>query len=307
MKKLLFLYIGLALFCSCQIIKQIDLAFKINRMTKKTEENYNYGIKKSFIIDKNFIFIPCRINNTTHFLFYDTKIGGLLHESIPYNEEFPQCKKTVKIKTKNSLKLSDYFKVGLKYYDLESDFFYFKNFVGIVTSQSNDSVTQKCISENYPYRFAIGREAFPNKDVTMLLSFSDTTITLFESNYKYDTTGFSLVKSLYTCRGIAVCLLIDSIEYAFRFDTGYKEFLSLPQYEKHKKENEISVIDTLFIQQTNNITISNLISQTGNIHYSQKITQPVLGMKFISHFDWIIDLNKGKIYAKPVKEFYITY
>ena len=303
MKKLLFLYIALALFCSCQIIKQIDFALKANRMTKKSEENHNYGESNSFVLDANFISIPCRINNTTHFLFYDTKIGGLLHESIPYNEEFPQCRKTVKLRTKNSLNQTTYFKVGLKYYDLESDFFYFKNFVGIVTSQSNDSVTQKYISENHPYRFAIGRDAFPNKDVTMLLSFSDTTITLFEPNYKYDTTGFSLVKSLYTCRGITVCLLVDSIEYDFRFDTGSKEFLSLPQYEKHKKENEISVIDTLHIQQTNTITIGDLISQAENIHYSQKTTQPVLGMKFISYFDWIIDINKGKIYVKQVKAF----
>jgi hypothetical protein len=43
-------------------------------------------------------------------------------------------------------------------------------------------------------------------------------------------------------------------------------------------------------------------SITGNILYSNEITHPIMGMQFISQFDWIIDLNKGKMYARKIKE-----
>jgi len=43
MKRVLFLYIGLALCCSCQIIKQIDFALKANRMTKNINKGQIYA------------------------------------------------------------------------------------------------------------------------------------------------------------------------------------------------------------------------------------------------------------------------
>jgi len=121
---------------------------------------------------------------------------------------------------------------------------------------------------------------------------------------------------------------VDSIEYAFLFNTGDKQSLTLPycgkykecssekcdyfdvQYEKHKKENDIyiasyrntNIIDTLVIQQINPITMGYLDSITGNIIYSKRTKQPIVGMAFISQFDWIIDSQKGKIYAKKIKE-----
>jgi hypothetical protein len=120
------------------------------------------------------------------------------------------------------------------------------------------------------------------------------------------------VKFLNTCRGLSVCLLIDSIEYYFLFDTGSEESLYLSQYEKHRKDNDITLIeyrrnklnfstDTLIVQQTNTITMGDLTSVIENIRYSKKTIQPVMGMGFISHFDWIIDINKGRMYVKQIK------
>jgi len=227
---------------------------------------------------------------------------------------------------KNSLNHRIIFKSGLKYYNVESDFFHFKNLVGELAFASNDTILEK-----NPNKFAIGKDIFLDRKNTMLLSFSDTTITLFDSNNVYDTTGFTFVKSLNTCNGFEVCLTVDSLEYAFLFDTGSKDFLVMPQYrrhrkclivdgnvkcdyfyiqyEKHKKENDILVtsckqrnaIDTLIVQQTNAIKIGNLDSIVGKIIYTKKTMQPTIGMPFISHFDWIIDINNGKMYAKQTK------
>jgi hypothetical protein len=292
MKKIALLYIISVLFCSCQTVKQIGFVLKLNRMDKKTEVTYFYGKKIPFLWDMDAIFIPCRINDTTHLLHYNSSIGGLLHENIPNSVKFPQCNKKIKLKPKTNENQRILFNVGLKYYDMESDFFYFKNFVGVVASQS--TTTPISILEESQNRFLIGQDAFPNREVGMLLTFSDTTITLFNSYYEYDTIGFTLVKSLNTCRGLLIYLTVDSIEYPFLFNTGFKGFLSLPQ-------NLNPVIDTLIVQQTNIITMGDLASITGKIIYKQKTAQPVMGMEFISHFDWIIDINKEKMYAKQIK------
>jgi hypothetical protein len=305
-------------------------------MAKKTEKTYNYDKKSPFVFDGNTVFIPCTMNATTHFLSYNSTMNVSLHEQIFGNAEFPKCNKTMKLKIKNNSNHRTVIKAGLKYYNIESDFFSFKNFLSEVVSVSKDTITSKCTFEQSPSRFTMGRTAFPDRTDAMLLSFSDTTITLFDSNYEYDTTDFTLVKSLNTCRGLDIFLTIDSIEHAFIFDTGYEGCISLPQnkmyqkcsmvngktqcdyvnvlYEKHRKENDISVvecgkstlnldflIDTLIVQQTNTIMMGDLASITGNILYKQRTARPVIGMEFISHFDWIIDVSNGKIYAKQIK------
>jgi len=340
MKKILLLSIIVVFFYSCQTIKgiiqtpsaikQIDFALKGVRMIKKTEETYYYGKKSPFVFKDNAIFIPCKINDTANLIYYDIEMSGmsikhgLLREEISSSVEFPKCIKTIKVKEKSNSNHYIVYKSGLKYYDVVSDFFDLKKLVGVVTSVSNDTFI--------PNRFVIGQDVFPNSQDAMLLNFSDTTITLLDSINIYDTTDFTFVKSLYTCRGLEICLTIDSIEYSFLFNTASKEFLSMPQYaehqkcafvngkfkcdnfyvqyEKHKKENDVfitsykeqNVIDTLITQQTNAITIGNLDSISGEIHYIKNSTRPVIGMQFISQFDWIIDMYKQKIYVKKIKE-----
>ena len=318
------------LFCSCGIIKQVDFVLKGSRMTKKTKETYHYNKKKSFVLDKDSIFIPCKINDTAYLVYYDIEMSGisvmkgLLCEKISGNAELPKCNKTIKLRTKINSNSRIIYKSGLKYYDIESDFFNFKNLMGVVTSVSNNTII--------PNRFIIGQDIFPNRKNTMFLSFSDTTIMLLDSVSMYDTTDFTFAKSLFTCRGLEIWLTIDSIEYSFLFNTDSKGFLSIPQYaehqkcsiidgkikcdnfyvqyEKHKKENDMfitrykeqNLIDTLITQQTNTIRIGCLDSISGEIHYIKRSTRPIIGMQFISQFDWIIDMYKQKIYVKKIKE-----
>lgn len=303
MKKVAFLFAVSMLLCSCRVIKQVGFALKGDRMDKKTEKVYHHGRKIPFLLNENAIFIPCEINGDAHLICYDIQIGGFLHENVPGNDTFPKCKKSIKLRMKTDENQRIVYKIGLKYYDVESDFFNFENFVGIVTSQSNDTTFSKSASENTASQFFIGGDAFPNGDVAMLLSFSDTTITLFDSFNVYDTTGFSSVESSNPCTGTTVRLKVDSIEYDFLLDTGSTGFLTLPQREKDMSEERDDaevVVDTPIIQQPNTIIISDLKPITGNILYSEKARQPVMGMEFIAHFDWIIDVNRDKIYVKQI-------
>ena len=342
MKKIALFCMISMLFCSCEILKiikeepsalkQMDFALKGIRMTKKMEQTYYYDKKSPFVFDSNAIFIPCKINDTTHLVFYDFKssgIGttsGLLTEKIHGEAELPKCNKTIKLRTEKKTKnISNHqvmLKSGLKYYDVESDFFHFKNFVTVVTSQSNDTIAfEKNLS-----RFVINGIF----DCVMRLSFSDTSIMLLDSISTYDTTGFTFVKSTFTCRGYTLCLTIDSIEYAFLFNTSDRGFIALPQYaehqkcsfvdgnfkcdyfyveyEKHKKENDSLItseqngLDTVIAQYANAITIGNVDFISGNILYTKRTVRPVVGMQFISQFDWIIDMHRQKIYAKKIKD-----
>ena len=338
MKKFLLYSVVSVLFCSCQIsfwtavkyspevVKEISFASKYRRMEKKTEITYYYGKKDPFVLDNKTIFIPCKINDTTHLVPYNCgDTYAVFGERISGNVEFPKTNKTVKERT---IIRGVFEKKGLKYYNIKSNFFDFKPYIGLLTSLSNDSIISKCTSENNKNRFHFGRNAFPKWKDVMLLSFSDTSITLLDSLGQYDTTGFTSVKSMFTCQGYLVCLMIDSIEYEFVFNTGNEGFLSIPQYdiyykngkynyiysnpehEKHKKDNDVSLkyidnnigIDTMIVQQTNTITFGDLDFITGNVFYTKDFFQPVMGMAFISQFDWIIDRYKEKIYAKKIKE-----
>ena len=316
MKKILLLWIGFCIFfCSCKsiwnVVKAIDYALTEDRMSKKTEITYYYGEKRPFVFEKS-IFIPCKINDIEHLLLYDSGITDDFLELIPGNAKFPKKCKTMK-QTMGTSSTRVTVEMGLKYCNIESDFFNFKKFITTIMSVSSDTVTLKCISGIHGYY--LGMYAFPKRKNTMLLNFSDTTITLLDSIDRYDTANFMLVKSFFSNGAtIRVYLTIDSVEYGFLFDTGSNGFLSLSQHEKHKKENDVAmagfvtidasgiVIDTSIIQQANTIIMGNLDSIKGTVDYKTKLTSPIMGMKFISNFDWIIDRYRKEIYAKKIKD-----
>ena len=343
MKKiLLFCVISLS-FCSCkvslgtfvkylpEVVKELSYVSKESRMEKNTETTYQYGKKSPFVFKDENIYIPCKINDTTHLLLYETD-GFFLtfQEQIYGNVEFPKTEKTIKVRTTIQ---GATMKRGLRYYNIESDFFDFKQSVGRLFSISSDTIISKCMPENNKDRFYLSSNIFPKWGDVMLLSFSDTSITLFDSSdrYKvmtnvtlfnsdddrYDATGFTLIKSIISsCTGILVYLAVEGVEELFLFNTADKGFLSLPQSEQYKKEDNTSIarifrkeyssniaIDTLDYQHINSITMGGYDSIAGDIFYVKNLYRPTMGMAFITQYDWIIDMSgEGKIYARKIKD-----
>ena len=325
MKKIVLISVVSMLFYSCQVsfktfvkylpevTKELSYVSKEHRMNKKSETTYHYGRKSSFVLTDEGVFIPCKVNDTTCLLFYDTENNNhAFLEQISGNAEFPKTFKTVKVRT---IIPNVTMKRGLDYYNIESDFFDFKQSVGRLFALSNDTVTPICLPENTNNRFSLSVNVFPKWGDIMLLNFSDTSITLLDSNSLYDTIGFTPIKAAYTCRGFFIWSTVDSIEYQFVFNTTSKEFLSIPQhqYAQHKKEDDIfiakyrkteyadMILDTAICQQTNTITMEDGNAIMGDVLYVKYLSKPVMGMAFISQFDWIID-PKGKVYAKKIKD-----
>lgn len=333
MKKIILFLSLCTLFNSCQVsfgtfmkylpevAKELDYVTKETRMAKKTETMYHYGKKSSFVFENGKIYIPCKINDTTRLLFYNTDdLSWCFCEQISANTEFPKTNKTIKVRTRFP---NVTMKKGLRYYNMESIFFNSKQYVGRIYSLSNDTITPICISNNIKSNFSINMDVFPKWKDVMLLNFSDTTITLL-NHYAafldgvdtYDTTGYIPIKSRYTCRGLSLWLTIDSIEYEFLFNTDYSESLSLPYYQPHKKEKDTFIVryrgkkdfhivsDTIIHQVSNAIIMGESNTIEGDILYTKsKSYRPTIGMEFISRFDWIIDMNDGgKVYAKKIKE-----
>jgi hypothetical protein len=298
-------------------IKGLDYALKETRMVKKTKETYHYGKKSPFILNhRGIMFIPCKINGEKHLVFYDSGQSDDLAEFISSDTLFPRRCKTLETMFMTYSKQSITIKTGLKYYDLESDFFDIKQDVGHLIYISSDTIVPKCESKKTYNRgkFTITPHIFLSFHNIMLLNFSDTSITILDSTVIYDTTDFTLIKSKFFVSRFQIYLTVDSIEYKFLFDTGSELFLSLPDYEKHKKDDDIHIagyygkdlagllIDTLVEQQTNSIKMGDLDSIKGTILYVKGSTMPNMGMKFISNFDWIIDEHREKVYTKKIKD-----
>jgi hypothetical protein len=341
MKKCILACVMLIFFCSCKIynpvslweaVRHMDYILTLDRMAKKTEQTYCYGQKMPFVLnDYGYIFIPCKMNDTTYLLWYDSGISGTLFEKFSGSAKFPKSRITTRQPVMAaSGKIT--VKTGLRYYDVESDIFNFKKLVGEMISAPGDTMAYKCIPMLNDACY-LGLEVFPKKGDVMLLSFSDTTVMLLDSAGCYDTANFMSVKSRFYGNKIYIYLTVDSIEYEFGFDTGFNKFLSIPWYkkykkctktactvhyeplyEKHQKENDVTivgwyvtdlsgfVIDTITMQQTNAISMGDLDSIKGNINYRKKAGKPLIGMEFISHFDWIIDRHRKRIYVKKIND-----
>jgi hypothetical protein len=300
-------------------VKTIDYILAYERMWKKEIKTYHYGNKSSFELNYRWlIFIPCKINGENLLVFYDSGQQDEFVESISSDTLFPKRCKTLKSTMMTYSKQSITMIRGLKYYYIESDFFDFNPLLGELFYMSSDTITPKCVPKSTDKsergRYTLGAVAFPSYDKTMLLNFSDTSLTILDSTGIYDTTGFMPLKSKRAGYWYYVSLTVDSVEYDFLFDTGSELFLSLPNYEKHKKDDDIHiagywgkdlaglVIDTLIEQHTNTIKMGDLDSINGTICYIKQSTMPNMGMPFISNYDWIIDAYKGKIYAKKIKD-----
>lgn len=123
--------------------------------------------------------------------------------------------------------------------------------------------------------------------------------------------GYQPIKAEVGHSKITIYVVIEGIEYAFEFDTGYSGTFTMP-YNKEKirfladphtaMEGMLSKTVSNIITGTDNyypkqITVSGKEYKT-EITVSQSIKAQNVGMGFIKGFNWVIDFKNKKVYIK---------
>lgn len=191
-------------FFSCRYIKEIPSAIKVinyalkdQKMSKKTSETFIYQ-KDKFIFKDQSVFIPCIINGKPDTVLYDSGFSGYLKERVTHDSVF---KKTIKLKS-NTMAFSKpiTFIQGLKYYDIQSPWFNFHNYVGEMRYVSTDTLTKSILCDTNIKRksnITLGFKCIPHYDQVLMLNFSDTTIALYDSTIKYETRDYIRINATF--------------------------------------------------------------------------------------------------------------
>ncbi len=153
---------------------------------------------------------------------------------------------------------------------------------------------------------------------TLILDFENNKISLYNDSVaisKISKEGYSLVKSSPYKRSkiFNLHLSVDSVESPFLFDTGAPITIMSSEHYKTKDGDQIiegSIahdIGGTAPEGDNYISdrefkISDNLSLTNNVTYINNLENNVLGMNFISRFNWIIDYKNNEVYCKPIKE-----
>jgi hypothetical protein len=123
--------------------------------------------------------------------------------------------------------------------------------------------------------------------------------------------GYEAVKAKVGYSDITIYVMIDGIEYAFKFDTGYNGSFMMP-YDKDKigflndahRSKEGMLARTVSGISTGKESSYNKKITLGGKNYATEITvsesikSQVAGMGFIKAFNWIIDGKNKKVYIK---------
>jgi hypothetical protein len=123
--------------------------------------------------------------------------------------------------------------------------------------------------------------------------------------------GYEAVKAKVGYSDITIYIMIDGIEYAFKFDTGYNGSFMMP-YDKDKigflndahRSKEGMLARTVSGISTGKESSYNKKITLGGKNYATEITvsesikSQVVGMGFIKAFNWIIDGKNKKVYIK---------
>jgi predicted aspartyl protease len=165
-----------------------------------------------------------------------------------------------------------------------------------------------------PVKGLIGLDCFFNQDYPLLLNFSDgkiCNIDQAEMKNRLAVKGYREVRSQCRSNSIYIYLTLAGKEYKFTFDTGFSGQLIMPFDSRINLDiyNKMELDGSMFLSATattngletyhekvpvgiagNKLLAKPIISET--------VKSRLLGIQFIKGFDWIIDYNHNKVYAK---------
>jgi hypothetical protein len=305
-KKLIFFLIFVSFINSCSLNKIF-----INVKKERHETNFN-RVKFNFI--NSSIDIPAKVGGISTFLTYDTGcnmttftdstlIDGKCINSI--NAKTPELKNvTVGVFTISELDLG-FSKTKNKVVSL------YNTNTTIPLNKKNEFVSSGYLGNDF------FRKLYSDSISKIVqLSFSDSTIGLVNNTVinsllkEYETFNCYMKRGKFFIK-LKLEELSDSIEMVF--DTGNQAFITIEDKYYRKLEN-----DTVYNVYGENGTFFNGDKITSNEYYFKKkcvinnqeynlllnstnqCKQNLLGINYISKFDWIIDYKNHKLYRKNI-------
>jgi hypothetical protein len=270
---------------------------------------------KFYFNDSKLICLPITIDNKQANFIFDTGSTS----TIVLKESKILDSTTKYFKNKN-LKLPDGTVVELKksVSDLALGFLDIKD---KIVSINNNSVADSNFCGHNLKNFSgiLGSDLFLNverlKSSILLLSFSDSTLSLLYNNYQSKYLDFREVKSSFNFLGtIRLELTLGNIKYDdFLFDTGFSNTLMFHDSEEFDKHNDGINLKGLVSMDFNgnNFSSAKVYLDTllfgdskllVNVQNEVGIKDKILGMEFIKNFDWILDYRNKKVYYKPIRK-----
>lgn len=299
MKKILLVVLICSINQSCTVIdlvSNIPLVNNIQSIKKDQKESIKNN-SQTFVYSENRILLPSIVNGEKDTLLFDTGYNGDFIR-IENNTE-PIKDSCFKLKVSSHYSRDKIF-VKLLRLDLENDLMKWTKHIGMETY-----VDVPCYSKQYP---VLGVASLDT--VKVLINFDEGRISIYEDTCEISESYLG-VRSSFENNIISLFLKVDSSELKCIFDTGSPiNLLKMEHYNK-EKINDIIYEGLLLLDikgmnfdQTNilsklNFCINNYNHLESEVMFASDIKDNIIGMSFISKFNWIIDYKNKMVYLSP--------
>ncbi|OQA90914.1 MAG: hypothetical protein BWY27_00725 [Bacteroidetes bacterium ADurb.Bin234] len=295
------------------------------RISKKSHITYKEGCQKFFYYGNN-ILLTANVDVIVDTVLFDTGFYTYI-STIVFDDTNTTKKRKTQIKAINGTNtvFYDFFAQ-----DVSCDLFQAVDCLGEIIYFSSDNYPSHIRHKLSRYKM-VGLPLIQGYFNTLEINFSDSTLCVFEKGH-YDTTDYLRIKSDFFITLKKVYLTINNIEYGFIFDTGFSGGLLMnkSEYQHHMDSTDI-LFEGIFAYGLNGPIISDtniLKCHKQNVYYTksdslivnnltfvENVDNNVMGIHFISQFDWIIDPFQEVVYVKPltnksrenIKKYEFTY
>jgi hypothetical protein len=302
---------GVFVFQSCQIVHNLfsKQIWERHRLRKQVEiERYNTC--QDFIFSNGSIYLPVLLNGKKDTLQFDSGTGSYM-TVISYGDT-NGLSKAGKVKIALPDGINDMY-VSLDTCSLECSVF--KGSGCVVEKIIIPYMPIPCIPELSLKRSFLGVDLLPNPVSHKVVFFDFENYRMcFSDTIDRDLSEYIQLKAKLIGTRIKIYLTIDGREEEFLFDTGCGYGLLMNRKKTTFKEGDIllegstgftmaglSGKDTSIFRKEEIFCAENVSFEMEDIHYSLDVHNSLMGMSFISQFNWIIDYKNNRIFVKKLQ------
>jgi hypothetical protein len=270
--------------------------------------NERYNSCQDFIFTNNEILLPIIINGEKDTLQFDS--GMSTYINIISFGDTNGLSKAGKIKATLPNGIENLY-MSLDTCSLECAIY--KGNACVIEKVIIPSMPIPCLSKSLVRSF-IGAYLLPNQVASKVVFFDFENYQIcFSDSIDKDLSEYIPLKAKLIGTQITIYLTINGLEEKFHFDTGCQFALFMNRKKTTFRENDI------LLDGTTALTLAGMIGEDTSIlrkekvfcgentgfeiedtHYSLECSKNLMGMSFISQFNWIIDYKNNQVFVKKI-------